>query len=563
VRLGSAIAIALVVLLVVLAVTFAIDYFAEPTIGPRVGLIIAAVVALVAGWGAWAAPLVGQRETAMDLAVWVEKQHGIDSDLVAALQFEDSPDQAGSPQLRKAVIDYVSESAGTWNVFAGHTSAPFWKRFGVLVLFALLVGIPAAIFWPLTETFFNRMLLSEVHYPTSTQITRIAVASEAFDWNGGPYTGGALPVARTAYGAPVRFTVDANGTLPDLGIVSLVTPEGRNVDVEVRPIEGQPRRYEGELPRLLSNVQYTIAIGDAWTDPSPLSLIALPALTLRVAVAAPEYAEGAVEPAALAAGARNVQVLEGSSVGFDLVSNKPLQKAELVLGEARLPLVKLGEASSSESGEAAERWAIGLKDQPETQSDLWRESGLVDVDTRMAYRIEVEDADGLGPETPVEGMIELRTDRPPQVAASVNYQLPVILPTGRLLLAWTARDDLGLDHVELVREITRADGTTDRTTETIPAELAEGGRMARSERKISLESLGLSIGDELRLIVRAYDRRPREGMMDAEVIGESEAIVLRIAPLDQVAAAIREYDEKALDRSEQILLRESEIGGGL
>ena len=66
-------------------------------------------VRTLAAWY-WARPWLTQRESDLDIALLVEKQHHIDNDLVAALEFE-SPEAAswGSSQLEAAVVRYVAD----------------------------------------------------------------------------------------------------------------------------------------------------------------------------------------------------------------------------------------------------------------------------------------------------------------------------------------------------------------------------------------------------------------------------------------------------------------------
>src|SRR5260221_1810250 len=76
------------VLLAAIAVDFLLDCLFSFGRTQRGFLLI--VLSLVALWGlrrfVW--PALVARETNIDLALLVERQHGIDSDLVAALQFE-------------------------------------------------------------------------------------------------------------------------------------------------------------------------------------------------------------------------------------------------------------------------------------------------------------------------------------------------------------------------------------------------------------------------------------------------------------------------------------------
>src|SRR5258708_5815731 len=79
---------AALVLLSALALDFLLDWLFSFSRPQRGFLLI--VLSLVALWGLWRFvwPALVARETNIDLALLVERQHGIDSDLVAALQFD-------------------------------------------------------------------------------------------------------------------------------------------------------------------------------------------------------------------------------------------------------------------------------------------------------------------------------------------------------------------------------------------------------------------------------------------------------------------------------------------
>ena len=121
----------------------------------------------------YALPLVRVRETDLNVALSMEKAHGIDSDFVAALQFE-RPDAAawGSSTLRSAVVDYVSEFGQQWT-----STASLWSRLlaGRVAWAAALAAVITAIGIASPKTlpaFVNRMLLGSGHYPTWTQAVR-------------------------------------------------------------------------------------------------------------------------------------------------------------------------------------------------------------------------------------------------------------------------------------------------------------------------------------------------------------------------------------------------------
>src|SRR5690349_10837613 len=100
----------LLAVLLTLGALFLIDYAFNLTILQRVVVLIVALGAI--GWSVrrFLLPHLGQLESPQDMALFVERQQQIDSDLIAALQFEDKSSVSwGSTELQSAVVDYVSD----------------------------------------------------------------------------------------------------------------------------------------------------------------------------------------------------------------------------------------------------------------------------------------------------------------------------------------------------------------------------------------------------------------------------------------------------------------------
>ncbi len=129
VRLGAAwLAIALAVLWT-LSIVFLLDWQLSMSRLQRTFAIAIGVGAVIWAYRRFAKPLLNRRETDLDMALMVERQQGIDSDLVAAIQFE-NPEATrwGSPQLERAVIDYVAAFSRGLNVFEGIRTEHIYRR---------------------------------------------------------------------------------------------------------------------------------------------------------------------------------------------------------------------------------------------------------------------------------------------------------------------------------------------------------------------------------------------------------------------------------------------------
>ncbi|MBW8883478.1 MAG: hypothetical protein JF612_01600, partial [Planctomycetia bacterium] len=106
--------------IIALAGVFLLDFTFGLSIVERI-IVLAIAIAAIA-WAFWRFtwPLIGRGESEIEMALLVERQHEIDTDLVAALQFEwPHAITWGSPQLKAAVVDYVAAASSTIDVFRG------------------------------------------------------------------------------------------------------------------------------------------------------------------------------------------------------------------------------------------------------------------------------------------------------------------------------------------------------------------------------------------------------------------------------------------------------------
>src|SRR3954469_6101143 len=118
VRWGTAYSAVFIALLLALGGAFLVDFALEMNKVQRLVLLAIVIGAVVWAFRRFALPWLGQSESELDVALWVERQQHIDSDLVAALQFEEQRSHEwGSGQLRTAVVDYVAEFGRSIDVF--------------------------------------------------------------------------------------------------------------------------------------------------------------------------------------------------------------------------------------------------------------------------------------------------------------------------------------------------------------------------------------------------------------------------------------------------------------
>jgi hypothetical protein len=211
-----------------LAILFALDVRFEFGRFERAILLIGAIGLVIWAARRFAIPYWGVRETDEDMALLVERRQQIDSDLIAALQFE-SPQAGswGSPQLEGAVIEYVAQVGRCINVFDGFSTTDLRRRGGLLAATLLVALVTLAIYPRHVWAFAQRLLLGRAHYPTDTLIEQIVVnRREVLDRQ----IHGSQPLnARCAQGRPISFLVECRGDLPQGGTALLTTTRGSRV----------------------------------------------------------------------------------------------------------------------------------------------------------------------------------------------------------------------------------------------------------------------------------------------------------------------------------------------
>ncbi len=515
---------------------FLIDCLLETTVPQRVVLL--AVCAGVLAWAfrRYTLPWLGRHESELDVALMVERQQHIDSDLVAAIQFE-SPQARdwGSVQLEEAVIERTAHLSRDLNVTQGIPRRPLNRRGIALLATSALVSLLIALFPAHVATFFNRLLLGSEHYPTRTVIETVKVNGRQVDRQSGPH-----PVVE---GQPVTFEVACSGEVPEAGRVEISLLEGggsTTIALERDQADASGGLFAGTLPRLADPVRYQIYLGDAWTDPVDLALVPLPNIDLVMRVTPPEYVTGPDVPSGEHPGMRQISVVEGSQVEVRLSADKLLQKAVLAIDEESFAMAR-DEARATEG----DNWSLAPVGTP-----------LEAVLEPIRFAVQVTDTHELQLERPVQGVIRIKADHAPRVMASLRTEY--ILPTARPSVIYEAGDDYGLARITLLRQVVRDSGTTDED-EVVVYELAAEGKPERIKNgvyRMDLEPLGLAKGDQLRVTVQATDYRgPREGKVSL-----SEPLVFQVTDQQGILAAITEADRQLVNEYKEMIERQIDVG---
>jgi hypothetical protein len=552
VRHGAGYATLAMVVLGILTATFLIDWMFGLNRPQRAILFVAAGLGLLYGLRKYVLPWFATKETDLDVALMVERKQKLDSDLVAAIQF-DSPDAAtwGSAQLEGAVIDYVADFSKGWNIFEGFSARDRTRRAAWLAATLLLIGIAIFCRPDFGRAFLHRMLLSHAHYPTRTQIQSVSIGAQPVNLSSGNPARVKLP-----YGQPIKVEVVGGGELPTRGKV-LFTAKGDGADAQIALAAvadagtapaTTTARYSGELPKLVDSLTAEVYLGDAWTDPIFVQMTPLPVVDVRLTPTPPPYA-GAGK-AETAPGNRIVSVIEGSRVDLEVsCNNKPLTSVALKVDDELYPLKQTSSESPGRS-----TWRLATETTP-----------LHRVTKPLRYEIVAIDADGLSPEAPVTGAIRIRTDNRPRIMGDVVTRS--VLPNGTPQIEYRASDDFGIQRLSLQLETLR--GTKDGSSMPVAVAtramrtIAEGEWIGgealpiKAAYALDLSSLGLQKGDQVRITLQVVDYR---GEADGQ-LAQSEPITLEVTDESGILAAISESDERSARQLDAIIERQLGVGG--
>lgn len=526
---GSRLASFAALCILTLGILFLLDWILDLSPLQRVITWIVAVASLALSGRSLLACLRRGGETLAELALIVEREHGIQSQIAPALEFEALPGAtAESRELKEAAIEDARRATERVDVLHGFTWRPLLGR-GALLGLISLAAAGLALSWPAhASIFFSRLVLGSGRYPTRTII-------EIVEIDGVPVaSGGAGGQAARPFGASLPLRVVLAGEPP------------RGVEVQVRGAGGSPGTlqlkgapgsmvFEGGLERLCEAVELRVLAGDARTDPIRIETVPRPAVRTAWKATLPAEASSPGRALVVDLDPQNIVVPEGSSVELSLEClNKDLSAARFLVEGVEHPLVV-----------APGKRSAAL---PPTGTPLER------LERSLAYEIHAIDSDGLGLERPLRGTIRVLPDEKPRVAAATLAQ--IVLPTARPSLTFGATDDFGVALVEARLQVTRSDGRVEERRQ----ELYAGGaseaprKVVRGKASLDLGALRLNKGDILSIVVEATDvRGGRERRVSL-----SEAIAVQVTDERGVLSAMADTDERTAKQLD--LLIEQELG---
>jgi len=480
-------------------------------------------LALLVALAVWAirkfiAPILGIKETDIEIARMIERRHGLETDFVAALQFSDgSRAQFGSNELRDAAIQRASKLGSGLNYLTGFSRDELTKRMITLAICAVAFIAIAVDFPDHTKAFFNRLFLGNAHYPTDTRIVEIVT-----------------PGDYAPFGLPLEFQIKAEGVLPESGYITLKTrTTGLATTIELVPSPDNPAHYQGLLERAAEDFTYQVYLGDAYTHPRHVKLTPLPVVEVNFEVEIPPYAQSAF--AEIQAMHRGIVALEGSRVIPRVTADKPLEEANITVADEVIALEKDSEAFTLKGS------AHPLQFVTET----------------VRWSVQVKDHEGLGLAQPMAGILQVRPDQPPTIGIATSTRL--IWAGAEPTIRYKALDDYGLDQIHAFVALQRwQDGNAEPPAERkIEVAIAENhAPELDGEYALNLSSMNLQKGDRLYVSFAVTDYR-------GDLLGQttrSEPIILEVSDREGVIAALRDLDAELERKLDQIINAQLGIG---
>ncbi len=516
VRRTTALSAPLTAVLWILAVIFALDVAFEMDVVQRLIVMAVGVGAMAWAYARYSIPLLGVRETDTEMALMVEKQHRINSDLVASLQFE-SPEapEWGSRQLEDAVIERVAGMSRDLDVFEGFSREQMARRMLLLLTTAAVIGAAVYLFPEFGKTFARRLLLGATHYPSATKIEHVIINNRSVLVRG---RDASSPVdAKSPESHPLTFLVRCSGQLPDRGKAKLRSAVGRKRPIELERLTLNQR--QSRLEETAARIRQAIQDRDVdITGPWNREIATLLRFDAPDATALVEQAGD--DPTKLVQAADHIDKLLASwpgDAGKTAIYTGRLSRLvdtityQLYLGDAwtdpaevemiPLPVIEprlspvapeYAKAAATDDVDPSVRhlsvlegsevkvsvectnkkrltsaWLTVTSQQeprryPLTQKDgdgfVWSltapDTPFSRVTREIRLEIQVTDEDDLHLEAPIRGYIRIKADRPPTCMASVVHR--VILPTAKPVVEYRASDDYGIAELALQIQIERA-----------------------------------------------------------------------------------------------------------
>ena len=373
---------------------------------------------------------------------------------------------------------------------------------GVVGILALAVGVANGGFF---GTWFNRnILLGDEQWPQSTYLN---IVPEPVN--------GQIVVAR-GDDFKLYVVVDPKSRVKDVD-VSLEVRDGTNRSKQKMKKTGRQDGTEHiTVFRMVSSeFEFRAIGGDDVTAWVKVKLVEAPSLTnLKLTATLPKYI-GPDNKVPLE-GSGPHSVLKGSTLDFVATVNKPLQTAQLKLGEDIFDLQKSSDQLV---------YTLSLPHDGELAGGKY-EFNLVDMAGQKSIR-------------PISFTVKIRDDQPPIVRANLQGISGLIVPKAVLPISYSATDQFGLTKTAFFYSWKGGESSvlTEKTLQIpLKFEKDEDGvvtddRTVRQRERLDLRPEKIPVGVTLRVLIHAWDNQP-----GSPEPGKSREFLLRVVTEDELRA---------------------------
>ena len=410
-----------VVALAIVAAASLIDWMFH--ISPGLRLLFLIVLGGVMGYVALRRLIIplGVSISDLHLALRIERMHPeLEESLSSTVSFDRAKSQdslAGSAVLRRAVVDRAIERTQGMNfddiISDRPRSLAIRWLIGTVVAVALL-----AILDPFGATIAVRRLANpfgSLEWPKRTIFAKVDFPS------------------RMAKGDPFNAAVDISGRVPERVFIEYRFADGQQPPPSsMMPSIESKDRFVGTLEAATQPFDFAIRGGDNETDWIHVNVVPAPDIVdLRLTITPPAYTR--LPKVEFPSGRGNVQSVVGTEVTLKAVSNKPITSGKVL-------------------------WESGATAEAVLDPDKKSLSASFTVTKEDTYRVLLVDDQGMTNEhrSPKQYRVEAIPDTPPEVIIENPSSDIEVTPTVRQPVRTVARDDFGLQNIELRYRIEQA-----------------------------------------------------------------------------------------------------------
>ncbi|HMB03066.1 MAG TPA: DUF4175 family protein, partial [Isosphaeraceae bacterium] len=264
----------------------------------------------------------------LDIALRIEERWpGLNDRLASTVQFlrlarDDA--RLGSPALREATVRQTLEEAQSLDFRQVIDPRPALRAVGMALASVAVGGLFLAAAPGLSTIALRRLFVpfGPDRWPRQTHLTLIDKETPRKVARGEPFT---LAVA-----------VGRGERVPALARVTYRFDDGEVLAEALRSVEGG--LFRGRIETVTRPFTFSVVAGDDSTSVRDVAVRVVPPPAIKdltVRLVAPDYTS--VPPTTLAAGQTQICAVEGTRVEIEALANKPIERADLNLGDAPAP----------------------------------------------------------------------------------------------------------------------------------------------------------------------------------------------------------------------------------